>query len=151
MVRMPHWPKQFSANFIDLGLTRTKTLLKRLGNPEETIPPVIHVAGTNGKGSTIAFLKAIFNAAGYIVHQYTSPHLIRFNERIVISGNEIDDEQLYEVIEECRLKSDGLDLTFFEATTVAAFLAFSKFQNSTKFSKSRLEQHKKFIFSYLHY
>ncbi len=127
MVRMPHWPKQFGANFIDLGLTRTKTLLKRLGNPEKTIPPVIHVAGTNGKGSTIAFLKAIFNAAGYVAHQYTSPHLIRFNERIVISNNEISDEQLYEVIEECRLKSDGLDLTFFEATTVAAFLAFSKF------------------------
>ena len=95
MVRMPHWPKQFGANFIDLGLTRTKTLLKRLGNPEKTIPPVIHVAGTNGKGSTIAFLKAIFNAAGYVAHQYTSPHLIRFNERIVISNNEISDEQLY--------------------------------------------------------
>ncbi len=127
MVRMPHWPKQFSANFIDLGLKRIKTLLNRLGNPEKNIPPVIHVAGTNGKGSTIAFLKAIFNATGYSVHQYTSPHLIRFNERIVISNSEISDEQLYEVIEECRLKSEGLNLTFFEATTAAAFLAFSRF------------------------
>jgi dihydrofolate synthase/folylpolyglutamate synthase len=127
MVRMPHWPKQFGANFIDLGLERIKNLLNRLGNPEKNIPPVIHVAGTNGKGSTIAFLKAIFNAAGYSVHQYTSPHLIRFNERIVISNNEITDEQLYEVIEECRLKSEDLNLTFFEATTAAAFLAFSKF------------------------
>jgi dihydrofolate synthase/folylpolyglutamate synthase len=127
MVRMPHWPKQFSTNFIDLGLKRIETLLNRLENPEKNIPPVIHVAGTNGKGSTIAFLKAIFNAAGYSVHQYTSPHLIRFNERIIISNNEISDEQLFEVIEECRLKSEGLNLTFFEATTAAAFLAFSRF------------------------
>ena len=127
MVRMPHWPKQFSTNFIDLGLERIKNLLNRLGNPEKNIPPVIHVAGTNGKGSTIAFLKAIFNAAGYSVHQYTSPHLIRFNERIIVSNKEISDEQLYEAIEECRLKSEDLNLTFFEATTAAAFLAFSKF------------------------
>lgn len=127
MVLMPHWPKQFGANFIDLGLTRIKKILKRLGNPEKNIPPVIHVAGTNGKGSTISFLKSIFNVSGYSVHQYTSPHLIDFNERIVISNNKISDEELYKVIEECRLKSEELDLTFFEATTIAAFLAFAKF------------------------
>ncbi|RST62983.1 bifunctional folylpolyglutamate synthase/dihydrofolate synthase [Candidatus Aquarickettsia rohweri] len=127
MVKMPHWPKQFGRDYIDLGLTRIKSLLKKLGNPEKKIPPVIHVAGTNGKGSTIAFLKSILNSAGYKVHQYTSPHLLNFNERIVISDNKITDNQLYEVIEECRFNAKGLDLTFFEATTGAAFLAFSKY------------------------
>ena len=124
---MPHWPKQFGRDYIDLGLTRIKSLLKNLDNPETKIPPVIHVAGTNGKGSTIAFLKSILNSAGYKVHQYTSPHLLNFNERIVISDNKISDTQLYEIIEECRLSAKGLDLTFFEATTAAAFLAFSKY------------------------
>ena len=115
MVKMPHWPKQFGRDYIDLGLTRIKSLLKKLGNPEKKIPPVIHVAGTNGKGSTIAFLKSILNSAGYKVHQYTSPHLLNFNERIVISDNKITDNQLYEVIEECRFNAKVLDLTFFEA------------------------------------
>jgi dihydrofolate synthase/folylpolyglutamate synthase len=126
MVKMPHWPKPFGRNFIDLKLERVKTLLDRLGNPEKKLPPVIHVAGTNGKGSTIAFLKAILNSAGYKVHQYTSPHLIRFNERIVIANEEITDKQLFETMEECRVHGEGLKLTIFEATTAGAFLAFSK-------------------------
>lgn len=127
MVKMPHWPKPFGKNFIDLKLERVKTLLSRLGNPEKKLPPVIHVAGTNGKGSTIAFLRAMLNAAGYRVHQYTSPHLIRFNERIILANEEITDNQLFEVIEECRVCGDDLKMTFFEATTVATLLAFSKY------------------------
>ena len=127
MVKMPHWPKPFGKNFIDLKLERVKVLLDRIGNPEKKLPPVIHVAGTNGKGSTIAFLRTMLNAAGYKVHQYTSPHLIRFNERVILSNNEITDEQLFEVIEECRVHGEDLKLTFFEGTTAAVFLAFSKY------------------------
>ena len=127
MVKMPHWPKPFGKNFIDLKLERVKTLLNRVGNPERKLPPVIHVAGTNGKGSTIAFLRTMLNVAGYKVHQYTSPHIIRFNERVIIADKEITDQQLFEVIEECRVCAEDLKLTFFEATTVATFLAFSRY------------------------
>ncbi len=126
MVKMPHWPKPFCKNFIDLKLGGVKTLLSRIGNPERKLPPVIHVAGTNGKGSTIAFLRTILKVAGYKVHQYTSPHLIRFNERIVLADKKITDKQLFEIIEECRTHAEDLKLTFFEATTIATFLAFSK-------------------------
>ncbi|MFQ3306991.1 MAG: dihydrofolate synthase/folylpolyglutamate synthase [Candidatus Midichloriaceae bacterium] len=127
MVTMPHWPNPFTRSFIDLKLNRIKTILERFDNPQNKLPPVIHVAGTNGKGSTIAFLRYIFNSAGYKVHQYTSPHLLRFNERIVISNKEISDKQIFEVMEECRLRSQDLNLTFYEATTVAAFLVFSRY------------------------
>jgi dihydrofolate synthase/folylpolyglutamate synthase len=128
MVKMPHWPKPFGKNLIvDLKLKKVKLLLDRLGNPEKKLPPVIHVAGTNGKGSTIAFLKAILNAAGYTTHQYTSPHLIRFNERIVIADDEITDRQLFEVMDECRVHANDININFFEATTVGAFLAFSRY------------------------
>lgn len=128
MVRMPHWPIPIGSKTIDLGLSRIKSLLESLGNPQDKLPPVIHVAGTNGKGSTTAFLKAIFQAAGYKVHTYSSPHLVRFNERIGILGSDIDDRFLYEVTEECRVAAESIDIhpTFFEGTTAAAFLAFSK-------------------------
>ena len=79
---------------IDLGLGRTERLLAALGSPEQSLPPVIHVAGTNGKGSTIAFMQAIAQAAGLRVHVYTSPHLVRFNERIVLDGAPVGDETL---------------------------------------------------------
>ena len=89
MVRVPHWPKTFGKNIIDLKLTRVNKLLNRLGNPQNHLPPVIHVAGTNGKGSTIAFIDAICQTAKLRVHKYTSPHLVRYNERIQIANQEI--------------------------------------------------------------
>lgn len=97
-----------------------------LGNPERRIPPVIHVAGTNGKGSVIAFLKAIFKAAGLSAHVYTSPHLVHFHERIAPGGAPISDEALVDILEECETANDGAPITFFEITTAAAFLAFSR-------------------------
>ncbi|MCB9983736.1 MAG: bifunctional folylpolyglutamate synthase/dihydrofolate synthase [Rhodospirillales bacterium] len=102
------------------------SLLEKLGNPHLHLPPVIHVAGTNGKGSTIAMLRAILEAAGYKVHAYTSPHLIRFNERIVLAGREIDDTTLESLIDEALSLNDGGDLTFFEITTAIAFTAFAR-------------------------
>ena len=101
-------------------------LLEKLGNPHLNLPPIIHVAGTNGKGSTIAAMRSIFEQAGYSVHTYTSPHLIRFNERIVLAGKEIEDEPLEALIDEAlELNGDG-DLTFFEITTAIAFTAFAR-------------------------
>ncbi len=128
MVKMPHWPIPMGDKPIDLDLSRIKTLLHAFENPQNKLPPVIHVAGTNGKGSTTAFLRAIFEAAGYKVHLYNSPHLVKFNERITLASEEITDDFLYEVTEECRLAAEKINLqpTFFEATTAAAFLAFSK-------------------------
>ncbi|MDB2414858.1 bifunctional folylpolyglutamate synthase/dihydrofolate synthase [Rickettsiales bacterium] len=126
MVFMPHWPKMLKNKPIDLGLDRVKSALELMGNPHLKMPPVIHVAGTNGKGSTIAMMAAIFKAAGYKAHIYTSPHLLNFNERITIAGNNISDEYLYQIMEECRLATEGVKLTFFEGTTLGAFLAFSK-------------------------
>ena len=82
-------PLTLHPKLIDLSLSRLKKLLGRLGNPEENLPPIIHVAGTNGKGSTVATLAAIYRSAGYRVHIYTSPHLVSFTERIVVSGSEI--------------------------------------------------------------
>ena len=128
MVRMPHWPNILGHKIIDLDLTRIKSLLTAIGNPQEKLPPVIHVAGTNGKGSTTAFLKSIFQEAGYKVHCYTSPHLMYFNERINILGTPIEDNFLYQICEECRIACEkiGINPTFFEGTTAAAFLSFSK-------------------------
>ena len=128
MVKMPHWPIPMGSKPIDLDLSRIKILLQALGNPQNSLPAIIHVAGTNGKGSTTAFLKAIFQAAGYKVHTYNSPHLVKFNERIGILGTDIEDKFLYEVTEECRIMAEKINLqpTFFEGTTAAAFLAFSK-------------------------
>jgi dihydrofolate synthase/folylpolyglutamate synthase len=128
MVKMPHWPIPMGSKPIDLELSRVKAILDYLGNPQNKLPPVIHVAGTNGKGSTTAFLKAIFQAAGYKVHTYTSPHLVNFNERINVAGTDIEDGFLYEVTEECKIASEKLNIqpTFFEGTTIAAILAFAR-------------------------
>jgi dihydrofolate synthase/folylpolyglutamate synthase len=126
MVKLPHWPVPSKNLSPTTSLSRMEELLSRLGNPQRKLPPVIHIAGTNGKGSTLAFLKAILEDAGYKVHRYTSPHLERYNERIELAGSEIDDDFLYRIIEEVRIKSDDLELTFFEGTTAAALLAFSK-------------------------
>ena len=126
MVFMPKWPKVLGNKPINFGLERTFELLKRLGNPHESLPPVIHVAGTNGKGSTIAFLKSIFETAGYKVHAYTSPHLLDFNERIYLAGSNISDNLLDQLGEECCIAAGDMKITFFEGTTVLAFLAFSR-------------------------
>jgi len=100
-------------------------LLEKLGNPHRALPPTIHVAGTNGKGSTIAFLKAILEAAGKHVHTYTSPHLHRFNERIVLNGTPINDTDLETRIDEIITLNNGADISFFEITTALAFKAFA--------------------------
>ncbi len=109
-----------------LGLERIEALLARLGNPERALPPVLHVAGTNGKGSTCAFLRAAIEAAGLTAHVYASPHLVRFNERFRIAGKLIADDALAELLEEVLGAADGMEVSFFEATTAAAFLAFSR-------------------------
>lgn len=111
---------------IDLGLSRVERLLAALGNPERKLPPVIHVAGTNGKGSTIAFLKAMIEGEGKTAHVYTSPHLVRFHERIALNGTPIDEDQLLSVLERCEQANGGENITYFEITTVAALLAFSE-------------------------
>ncbi len=111
---------------IDLSLDRLNGLLDKLGNPHKKLPPVIHIAGTNGKGSTVSTLRAISEAAGYRVHVYTSPHLVRFNERIRIAGSLIDDETLADILTECERANGDAPITFFEITTAAAFLAFSR-------------------------
>jgi dihydrofolate synthase / folylpolyglutamate synthase len=111
---------------IDLELSRVERLLALVGNPDCYLPPVIHVAGTNGKGSVIAYLRAMLEAAGKRVHVYTSPHLVRFHERIRLAGDLIEEPALVELIEECERANGGDPITFFEITTVAAFLAFSR-------------------------
>jgi dihydrofolate synthase/folylpolyglutamate synthase len=111
---------------IDLSLGRIERLLGKLGNPERRMPPVLHVAGTNGKGSTCAFMRAMLEAAGKRVHVYTSPHLVRFHERIRLSGKLIDEDDLQALLEECETANGGEPITFFEITTAAAFLAFSR-------------------------
>ena len=111
---------------IDLGLDRTRDLLARLGNPHHRLPPVIHVAGTNGKGSVIATARAMAEAAGLRVHVYTSPHLCRFKERIRLAGSLIADGPLADLLEEVETANGDAPVTFFEVTTAAAFLAFSR-------------------------
>lgn len=109
---------------IDLGLERMHAALARVDNPHKRLPPVFHVAGTNGKGSTVAFIRAILEAAGNSVHVFTSPHLVRFNERIVLAGEEISDAALVDAVTCVDEAVGDLDLTFFETITCAAFLAF---------------------------
>ena len=111
---------------IDLSLDRMHRILERLGNPERHLPPVIHIGGTNGKGSTLAFLHAALEAAGLSVHAYTSPHLVRFHERIRVAGALIAEEELISLLEECESANGGEPITFFEITTAAAFLAFTR-------------------------
>lgn len=115
---------------IDLSLGRTELLLERLGNPERRIAPVVHLAGTNGKGSVLSFLAAVMRDAGLKAHAYTSPHLVRFSERIRLDcGNglrPIDEATLVAILEECEQINDSAPITVFEITTVAAFVAFSR-------------------------
>ena len=109
-----------------LGLERICALLERFGRPQDRLPPVFHVAGTNGKGSTCAFLRAGLEASGHQVHVFTSPHLVRFNERIRVAGRLIDDEQLAALLTEVLDASGGIEPSFFEAATAVAILAFSR-------------------------
>lgn len=111
---------------IDLSLDRMHRILARLGHPERALPPVIHIAGTNGKGSTQAFLRAMLEAAGLTVHAYTSPHLVRFHERVRVAGQLIAEPELSALLEECEAANAGAAITFFEITTAAAFLAFAR-------------------------
>src|SRR5690348_1289491 len=101
-------------------------VLAQLGHPERKLPPVIHVAGTNGKGSVVAFLRAMLEADGKRVHVYTSPHLARFNERFRLAGKLVSDEELAEVLAECERVNAGAPLTLFEITTAAGMLLFSR-------------------------
>lgn len=109
-----------------LGLERITTLLARLGDPHHALPPVFHVAGTNGKGSTCAFLRAALEADGKSVHVFTSPHLVRFNERIRLNGKLIPDPYLAELLARVLDHADGIGASFFEVTTAAAFLGFAE-------------------------
>ncbi len=123
--------KLLHPKLIDLSLGRIERLLAKLGDPHKRLPPVIHVAGTNGKGSTSAFLRAMFEAAGARVHVYTSPHLVRFHERIMLAGEDgksrpIEEDALVDVLTRTRACNDGDDVTQFEITTAAAFLAFAE-------------------------
>jgi dihydrofolate synthase / folylpolyglutamate synthase len=113
---------------IDLTLDRVWRLLEALDNPQTKLPPVIHIAGTNGKGSTQAMIRAGLEGAGLTAHAYTSPHLARFHERIRLSGELISEEHLTQVLDECYVANDGIDITYFEITTVAALLAFARTQ-----------------------
>lgn len=110
---------------IDLSLGRIERLLARLGNPERRLPPVLHVAGTNGKGSTCAFARAIAEAAGLATHVYTSPHLVSFHERIRLAGHLVTDAALTEALEAAERANGDEPITVFEITTAAAFLLFS--------------------------
>src|SRR5262244_2254745 len=115
---------------IDLSLDRLLRLLSALDHPEKNLPPVIHVAGTNGKGSTVAFLRAILEAGGKRVHAYTSPHLIRFNERFRIGrpgeSRLVTDEELIATMEECERANSGAAITVFEITTAVGLLLFAR-------------------------
>ncbi|HRN85428.1 MAG TPA: bifunctional folylpolyglutamate synthase/dihydrofolate synthase, partial [Hyphomicrobium sp.] len=114
--------KLLHPKLIDLSLGRVERLLAKLGNPHRSLPPVVHIAGTNGKGSTTAYLKAILTAAGLRVHVYTSPHLVRFHERIALAGPDgvtrpIAEDLLVDVLSRTQAVNDGDDITQFEITT----------------------------------
>ncbi|RVT82150.1 bifunctional folylpolyglutamate synthase/dihydrofolate synthase [Rhodobacteraceae bacterium CCMM004] len=111
---------------IDLTLDRMHRLLAALGHPERDLPPVIHIAGTNGKGSTLAMIRAGLEAAGQTCHAYTSPHLARFHERIRLAGRLIDEDALAALLAECEAANGGVPITYFEITTCAALLAFAR-------------------------
>lgn len=118
--------KRLHPKRIDLSLGRMTRLLAALGDPHLSLPPVIHVAGTNGKGSTVAFLRAFLEAAGHRVHAYTSPHLVRFHERIRVAGDQISDQALVDILERCEAVNGEAPITYFEVTTCAALLAFAE-------------------------
>lgn len=116
-----HHPKM-----IDLSLGRIERLLAALGHPERRMPGAVHVAGTNGKGSVVAYLRAFFEAAGLKVHAYTSPHLVNFNERIRVAGEPIGDDMLSSLLDQCEAVNAGAPITFFEITTALAMEAFAR-------------------------
>src|SRR5262249_48196169 len=122
--------KKLHPQSIDLSLGRIERLLAEIGHPEEKLPPVVHVAGTNGKGSFLAFLRAIAEGMGKGVHVYTSPHLVNFHERIVLAGphgaSPIGEDYLVDCLERAEEANGGELITLFEITTAAAFLAFSE-------------------------
>ena len=130
MVYLPHWPipSTLGKREIDYETVfeRMEIVLKKLGNPHQKLPPVIHVAGTNGKGSAVSLIAKIFSCAGKKVHIYTSPHLHDCNERIILDGEKISDSFLFEIMEEVRIAADETPLTFAEAFVIGTFLAFSK-------------------------
>jgi dihydrofolate synthase / folylpolyglutamate synthase len=109
-----------------LGLERIVAVLERLGRPQDRLPPVLHIAGTNGKGSTVAFLRAALEASGHKVHAFTSPHLVRFNERIRVAGRPVEDEVLAGLLTEVLDAGSGIEPSFFEVATAAAILAFAR-------------------------
>ncbi|MFO1050505.1 MAG: folylpolyglutamate synthase/dihydrofolate synthase family protein [Geminicoccaceae bacterium] len=111
---------------IDLSLGRVERLLAALDHPERHLPPIVHIAGTNGKGSTLAMLAAMLAAAGCRVDRYISPHLVRFNERILLDGEPIAEDRLADCLARCEAANAGVPITFFEITTAAAFLAFAE-------------------------
>lgn len=117
---------QLHPKLIDLSLDRMLPLLEKFGNPQDRLPPVIHVAGTNAKGSTIAYLRAFLEAAGKHVHVYNSPHLVRFNERIRLAGKLVGTRRLNAALEEVEAANGGAPITFFEVTTVTAFKLFAE-------------------------
>jgi len=117
---------QLHPKSIDLTLDRTLELLRRLGRPQDRLPPVVHVAGTNGKGSVIAMVRAFLEAAGHRVHVYSSPHLVRFNERIRLAGALIGESDLLTLLQDCERVNGDTPITYFEITTAAAFHAFAQ-------------------------
>lgn len=117
--------QQLHPKVIDLSLGRIKRLLQKLDHPERRLPPVVHVAGTNGKGSTVALLRTILGQEGYRVHSYTSPHLVRFNERISIAGEDVSDTILVNALETVLIANRNEPITFFELTTAAALMLFA--------------------------
>lgn len=128
LISMPHWPPAFGAALPagQHAFARMESLLEKLGNPEQNLPPVLHVAGTNGKGSVIAFLYAMLKAAGVKTHVYTNPHLKDFEERITLSNSRIAPEALHAQLEACRLAQENAPISFFEGTTCAALRAFAQ-------------------------
>jgi dihydrofolate synthase/folylpolyglutamate synthase len=118
--------KHLHPKVIDLALDRVLDLLHALDDPQLSLPPVIHIAGTNGKGSTLAYLRAMAEAQGRTAHAYISPHLVRFAERITVASREIDETALSALLEECERRNEGRPITFFEITTAVAFLAFAR-------------------------
>ena len=116
---------------IDLSLDRMWRLLSALDHPQDKCPPIVHIAGTNGKGSTASLLRAMLEADGQKVHAYYSPHLVSFHERIVLAGTQISEAHLAEVLARVEAANEGAPITFFEVTTAAAFLAFSEHKADT--------------------
>ncbi len=127
---LPHWPIPSTLGKCQIDyetvFERMEIVLKKLKNPHQKLPPIIHIAGTNGKGSVSALLARIFSLAGYKTHLYTSPHLHDCNERILLNGEKISDNFLFEVMEESRIAAERTPLTFMEGFTIGAILAFSK-------------------------